>query len=178
MKPSREPTVAVVAAVVTAVAVVAVVVVTAVVVIEITIVTSANHAGSNKPRIGTDNTDQDLSVSVRENPWLFSCFRHNLQRDLFRAAFYDKHILLAPFHLAQRRRVVIHIPNMMVANLDDLIAGFKSGLCRRRILAHTVQQQTIITVRVVGDGSEIDAEDACTWRRMGLSDCVRKSFVG
>lgn len=48
MKPSREPTVAVVAAVVTAVAVVAVVVVTAVAVIEITIVTSANHAGSKQ----------------------------------------------------------------------------------------------------------------------------------
>lgn len=55
MKPSRELTVAVVAAVVTAVDAAAVVVVTAVAVIAITIVTNANRVGNKiRPRIYTD----------------------------------------------------------------------------------------------------------------------------
>lgn len=142
MKPSREP-IAVVAAAAVAVTVVdvavAVVVVTAevVAVTAIAIVTNANLVGKYRPRIFTDGhgssplTVLTLSVLVRENPWLFSCFRFEFQAQSFCPTHNFNRILFAGFHLAQRSRVVIDVFNLARSDLHNPISGFQSGFRRR-----------------------------------------------
>src|SRR5438132_6112612 len=89
---------------------------------------------------------------------LFSRGRNNLERQAFTSADDLDFILLPGFHLAQRVSVIINILHFATSHFHDLVTCFQSGLRSRRIVAHAVEFQTVIRIRVIGNRAKIDAK--------------------
>src|SRR6266550_1275130 len=108
---------------------------------------------------------------------LLSCSRRNLQREPFSSADDFNHILLAGFHFSERVGVVVNVMYVAPGDLDNSITSFQSSICCWRVIAHTVEQQAVVGISIIGNRTEIDTKTGGSPGRFAFSYCVGGSFV-
>src|SRR5207247_2719294 len=72
---------------------------------------------------------------------------------------------------------MIYILHFTTSHLHDLVTSFQSCLRSWRVVAHAVQLQTIIRIRVIRNRAEIDAKTHRASLRFALRYGVSRPFV-
>src|SRR5437588_12971988 len=84
--------------------------------------------------------------------------RSDLESEVLAVAQDFDLVLLARLHLGECLRVVVDVSHVATGELQDFVSGLQPCLLRRRAFAHAVELESVRTVWVRGNGSEVDAE--------------------